>query len=242
MKNSFSELAKWLTKIPNTLPEKPKAILAISGHWENSDFTVSTSPQPPMVYDYSGFPDHTYQIKYEAPGSPILALRVKQLLNESGINCNEDPNQGFDHGTFVPLFLMYPNAEIPVVQLSLKKGYDPKSHIEMGKALMPLREEGVLIIGSGLSYHNLRAFGPPAGPISEQFEKWLTESVTLSNSDDRNQRLINWETAPTARQSHPREDHLVPLMVVSGAAGKDLGYLDFLDKVWGITMASYRFG
>lgn len=243
MKKQFAKTARELSQLPESLPCKPKAILVITGHWEESEFTVSTAANPPMKYDYSGFPEHTYRIKYPAPGSPALASRVRELLSQAGISSNEDPHRGFDHGTFVPLFLMYPDASIPVVMLSLKSNYDPLEHIRAGEALKPLRDEGILIIGSGLTYHNMRGFGQTdATPVSEQFEQYLNEAISEPNPVNRAEKLINWETAPVARLAHPREDHLIPLMVVVGAAGDDVGSRVFVDKVFNVAMASYRFG
>jgi aromatic ring-opening dioxygenase catalytic subunit (LigB family) len=240
--DDFAGTFNYLQKLPATLPETPKAILSVSGHWEEPQFTVATSEQPPMVYDYYGFPEHTYRVKYPAPGSRPLAAKVKQLLGDAAIAIDEDAERGFDHGTFVPLAVMYPQARIPVVSLSLRSNLSATEHIAMGAALAPLRDEGVLIVGSGLSYHNLRMLRvPSAGPVSDQFEAWLTEAVTDPNPTSRAQRLSRWEQAPAARLAHPREEHLIPLMVAAGAAGESPGKLDFQDRVWGVSMASYRF-
>jgi len=242
MKAMFLRTAQWLSGLPKTLPEKPKAILSISGHWEEKNFTVSTAKNPPMIFDYSGFPEHTYHISYPAPGSPELAHQIHALLSDAGIQNQEDPKHGLDHGTFVPMVMMYPQAEIPVVSLSLKSGYDPAAHIRLGEALQPLRDQGVLIIGSGLSYHNMRGFGSPAADgVSKQFGQWLETTVTIVDPKLREKNLLNWESAPAARLAHPREDHLLPLMVVAGAAGKDPGRVEFVDHVMGVDMASYRF-
>jgi aromatic ring-opening dioxygenase catalytic subunit (LigB family) len=238
----FAGSAAWLGQLPQTLPAMPKAILSVTGHWEAPEFTVGASPQPPMVYDYSGFPEHTYHITYPAPGSPAIAERVRQLLSGAGIRCETDATRGFDHGTFVPLYMMYPQADIPVVQLSIKHSMDPREHLHAGAALQPLRDEGVLVVGSGLSYHNMRGFGGGGGPASIAFEQWLTSAVSEPNIATRTSRLLAWEQAPAARLSHPREDHLIPLMVAAGAAGADLGRRDFLDNAMGVVMASYRFG
>lgn len=219
----------------------PKAILAVSGHWEEPQFSVSTSLEPPMVYDYTGFPPHTYQIKYGAPGSQELAVRIKSLLAIDGIHVHEDPKRGFDHGTFVPLHLMYPEANIPVVQLSLKSNLDPKEHIRVGELLAPLRDENVLIVGSGLTYHNLRAFFRGGKVPSEAFEDWLTKAIE-GEAKARNHFLTHWEEAPSARLAHPREDHLIPLMVIAGAAGNDVGRRLFIDRAFDVAMASYQFG
>jgi aromatic ring-opening dioxygenase catalytic subunit (LigB family) len=243
MMTQFQRTAQWLRDLPKSLPDRPKAILSISGHWEESVFSVSSSPKPPMIYDYSGFPPNTYSIQYPAPGSPEIAARVRGLLDQNGIPCKDDPGHGLDHGTFVPLFLMYPDADVPVVSMSIKSSYDPAEHIRMGESLQPLREEGVLIIGSGLSYHNMRGFGSEGAlPISRQFGMWLQETVSEPDYLVRTQRLLEWEKAPAARAAHPREDHLIPLMVVAGAAGSEKGKSAFVDKVMNVEMASFRFG
>jgi aromatic ring-opening dioxygenase catalytic subunit (LigB family) len=242
MRAMFAGSAEWLARLPQTLPAVPKAILSVTGHWEAPEFTVGTSALPPMVYDYSGFPEHTYHVRYPAPGSPSIAERVRQLLSAAGIRCETDASRGFDHGTFVPLSVMYPQATIPVVQLSIKRSMDPREHLHAGTALLPLRDEGVLIVGSGLSYHNMQGFRGGGGPASVAFERWLTSAVAEPNVATRTSRLLGWEQAPAARLSHPREDHLIPLMVAAGAAGDDLGRRDFLDHAMGVVMASYRFG
>lgn len=229
--------------IPQSLPAKPKAVLVITGHWEERIFTVSSAEQPPMVYDYHGFPEHTYHIQYNAPGSPALASRVRELLQQAGIPCAENAEHGFDHGTFVPMSLMYPDANVPVVLLSLKQNYDAGEHIAVGKALLPLRDEGILIIGSGLSYHNMRGFGQ-AGSMhaSVEFENYLHDAISRPDEAQRLDKLRQWQHAPSARAAHPQEDHLIPLMVAAGAAGKDVGERFVLDTVMNVVMASYRFG
>jgi aromatic ring-opening dioxygenase catalytic subunit (LigB family) len=243
MRQRFAVTAVELAKLPAALPARPKAILMITGHWEAPQFTVSTSQHPPMEYDYYGFPEHTYQLQYPAPGNPELAKRVRDLLRSSGIKCAEDPERGLDHGVFVPMMLMYPEADIPVVLLSMQTSYDPLEHIKLGEALMPLRDEGILIIGSGLTYHNMRGFGRPASlEPSVEFEQYLFEAISNNNPQQRNQALVDWEQAPFARLVHPREDHLIPLMVVAGAAGEDIGQRVFTDTVFEVVMATYRFG
>jgi len=243
MRQRFAVTAAELMKLPSTLPAKPKAILMITGHWEAPQFTVSTSEHPPMNYDYYGFPEYTYQLQYPAPGNPELAKRVRDLLRASGTECAEDPEHGLDHGVFVPMMLMYPEADIPVVLLSMKSSYDPSEHIKLGEALAPLRDEGILIIGSGLTYHNMRGFGRPASlEPSVQFEQYLYDAISSNDPQQRNRALVNWEQAPFARLVHPREDHLIPLMVVAGAAGEDIGQRIFTDTVFEVVMASYRFG
>jgi aromatic ring-opening dioxygenase catalytic subunit (LigB family) len=196
-----------------------------------------------MDYDYSGFPAHTYHLQYPAPGSPAVAARVTELLAGAGIPCRQDPARGFDHGTFVPLGLMYPGADVPIVLLSMKSGYNAAEHIRVGQVLAPLREEGILILGSGLTYHNMRGFGNPAStPVAKAFENYLNEAITQTDEAVRDKMLVDWAHAPSARQAHPREDHLIPLMVVAGAAGADSGERIFLDHAMAVDMASYQFG
>jgi aromatic ring-opening dioxygenase catalytic subunit (LigB family) len=243
MRAMFAVSAREFAALPARLGVTPRAILAISGHWEAPGFTVSTAAQPPMEYDYSGFPPETYQIRYPAPGAPELAARVKQLVQDSGLAVGEDPERGFDHGVFVPLSLMYPQADIPVVMLSLQAGYDPATHLRVGDALAPLRDEGVLIVGTGLTYHNMRGFGSAgAAAVSADFEAYLRSAIGQDDTGERNQMLVDWESAPSARQAHPREDHLLPLMVVAGAAQQDRGRLWFSDQALNVEMASYEFG
>ena len=242
MKEMFARTAREFAQLPSRLPARPKAVLVITGHWEAPRFSVSTAEPPPMDYDYSGFPEHTYRLQYPAPGSPALARRVQDLLGQSGMPCDGDATRGFDHGTFVPLSLMYPDADVPVVLLSLKSDYDAAEHIRAGEAIAPLRDEGVLIVGSGLTYHNMAGFGRTSStPVAEAFEAYLESAVTQADPAVRTQMLVNWEAAPGARRAHPREDHLLPLMVVAGAAGADRGERVFVDHVMQVAMASYEF-
>ena len=243
-KEAFKVLKSSLEAMPSELPEKPKAILMVSGHWEEDGFTIMSSPNPGMLYDYSGFPEHTYRIKYPAPGSPELASRVRELLKAQGIESKFDPDRGFDHGMFAPLAVSYPNADVPVVQLSLRRDYDPAAHLALGRALAPLRDEGVLIIGSGLSYHNLSKFNASAAVPSQEFDRWLQETLMKCPPEERVKRLFAWEKAPSARFAHPQEDHLIPLMVAVGAAEGDSAAICYHeDKVFGaVTASSFRFG
>jgi aromatic ring-opening dioxygenase catalytic subunit (LigB family) len=243
MREMFAKTAKEFAALPARLPQRPKVVLVITGHWEAPEFSVSTAEHPPMDYDYSGFPAHTYHLQYPAPGSPALAARVTELLASGGIDCRQDPARGFDHGTFVPLGLMYPAADVPIVLLSMKSGYNAAEHIRVGQMLKPLRDEGVLIMGSGLTYHNMRGFGNPAStPVAAAFENYLNDVVTQPDASVRNKMLVDWERAPSARQAHPREDHLIPLMVVAGAAGADRGERIFVDQVLAVAMGNYQFG
>lgn len=243
MRKMLVKLEASLADIPRQLGEKPKAILMVSGHWEQPDFAVMTSPAPPMVYDYSGFPPFTYQIKYAAPGAPEIAERAASLITAAGLPSHADGKQGFDHGVFAPMQVMYPEADVPTFQVSLQHGYDPKIHLALGRALAPLRDEGVLIVGSGLSYHNLRRFGAAGREPSAQFDAWLDKAMTAAPAK-RTELLEHWEQAPAARIAHQEEDHLLPLMVAVGAAEQDKAtriYYD-TDVYGGITASSYRFG
>jgi aromatic ring-opening dioxygenase catalytic subunit (LigB family) len=244
LRRSFDVLEESLRATAREIDPKPGAVLAISGHWEEPQFTVMSGAHPPMVYDYSGFPEHTYRIKYAAPGSPQVARRVRELLDRAGIAAREDAGRGFDHGTYTPLAVMYPDADVPVLQLSLKHGYDPEEHLAAGRALAPLRDEGVLVMASGLSYHNLRQFGPGAKAASKAFDAWLTQALVKSDPGERVERLLNWSQAPAARQAHPQEDHLIPLMVAVGAAEKEPAAVVYHqdDLMGGVTASSYRFG
>lgn len=243
MKAQFAITARELSQLPQSLPAKPEAVLVISGHWQEDVFSVATARHPPMEYDYYGFPEHTYHIQYPAPGAPTLAARVRELLGKAGIDSAEDAMRGYDHGTFVPLGLMYPQADVPIAMLSLKADYDAAEHILAGQALQRLRDEGILIIGSGLTYHNMQGFGRPESmALSQAFERYLYDAITQPNAAMRLEKLKHWETAPAARLVHPREDHLLPLMVAAGAAGEDAGRRLFIDKAMHAAMASYRFG
>jgi aromatic ring-opening dioxygenase catalytic subunit (LigB family) len=243
MRQAFAKTEREFKALPDQLPARPKAVLVITGHWEAPDFTVSTAERPPMVYDYSGFPEHTYHVQYPAPGSPALAARVKDLLSDAGWPVREDPRRGFDHGTFVPLALMYPDADVPVVMLSMKSSFDPAEHIRVGRALRPLRDESVLILGSGLTYHNMRGFGrDESTSVAETFLSYLGSAVAQPDSNVRNDMLVHWENAPGARLAHPHEDHLMPLLVAAGAAAEDSGRELFVDHVFKVPMASYQFG
>lgn len=241
---AYAQLEAALADMPLQVGVTPTAVLIISAHWEEREFTLTAHPAPPMVYDYYGFPDYTYQVRYDAPGNPALAARVRELVEDAGIPAQLDPVRGFDHGAFTPLKVIYPDARVPVVQLSLKVGLDPATHIALGRALAPLRDEGVLIVGSGLTYHNLREFGSPRGwEPSRQFDAWLNGILLGGTGKGRAQQLIAWESAPSARAAHPREEHLLPLMVAVGAAEHDVAILCYHEKdfLGGLSVSNYRF-
>lgn len=241
---TFDKLEAALVDIHHQLEARPRAVLVISGHWESDEFSVSASAAPPMVYDYYGFPDHTYQIRYSAPGAPELATRVQALLTAGGIPCGSDPTRGFDHGTFSLMKPLYPDADVPIMQLSLHAGFDPTQHINVGRLLAPLREDEILIIGSGSSYHNLQRWKSDANVPARQFDEWLQQTLVRSGPEERIKRLTAWTAAPSARLAHPREDHLLPLMVAVGAAERETGTCiyhedDFMNSV---SLSSFRFG
>ncbi len=240
-RDTWDRMAEWLRSIPGSLPGTPTALLVVSGHWEAPLPTVTTSAESTLIYDYSGFPPSTYQLAWPAPGSPEVAARAVQLLASAGIDAKGDPKRGFDHGVFIPLKVAYPEPRIPTVQLSLRAGLDPIEHLAIGRALAPLRDQGVLIVGSGMSYHNMRGFmDPRTREVSARFDDWLARAVA-AEAGDRDALLADWSQAPMARQSHPREEHLLPLMVVAGAAGADRGKQVLRDEVMGAVVSAFRF-
>ncbi|MCA9600393.1 MAG: dioxygenase [Myxococcales bacterium] len=239
--SELETLAEFLRGVADAPAVQPRAVLVVSAHWEETVPTVMTAAAPPMLYDYYGFPPESYRIEWPAPGAPDVAAEVRALLAAAGFESAEDDARGFDHGTFVPLKLMYPDAAVPTFQLSLKRGLDPATHLAVGRALAPLRDRGVFIVGSGLSYHNLRAFGPAAAPASEAFDAWLQETVRATPVE-RDARLVEWAEAPEAREVHPREEHLLPLMVAAGAAGDDVGRVSFEGRLAGLQVSAAQFG
>ena len=238
---AFGRLDGYLGGLMDRLPERPRAALVVSAHWEEARPTVSTAAAPPMLFDYYGFPDHTYRLSLPAPGHPGLARQVAGLLAAAGIACDEDGERGFDHGVFVPFLRITPAADLPIVMLSLRRDLDPAAHIALGAALAPLREEGVLIVGSGQSYHNLARFTDGDGAAAAAFDGWLRAAATAAPRE-RTRALLDWARAPSARSAHPREEHLLPLMVVAGAAGADPGRCAYADVVGGKAFSGYEFG
>jgi len=244
----WNRMEAWLRGVVKVAGAKPREILIVTGHWEEDAFTVNAQRSPGLLYDYSGFPEHTYRLTWPAPGSPELAARVQQLLAGAGFPAAADHARGLDHGVFIPMKLAFPDADVPVVQLSLRAGLDPAEHLAAGSALAPLRRDGVLIIGSGMSFHNmdrlmrnLRNGATDIDPDSERFDAWLAEAVVLPRAQ-REKQLSQWIEAPGGRASHPREEHLLPLHVVAGAAGEDPGERVFQDRVLGSVQSAFRFG
>lgn len=215
-----------MIRFMNTLPDlihKPEAIIVFSAHWEENKVTIQNAEQPSIIYDYYGFPPATYEIEYPCPGSSKLAAATAELLQMSGIRCRLDNKRPYDHGSYIPLKLIYPDADIPVIQISLIHSLDPLAHLELGKALRPMLDENVLIIGSGFSFHNMSAFDFGGGEMqdlhNDAFQDSLIEICCGESSEPvRHQRLVEWETIPWARYCHPREEHLLPLHVCVGVA------------------------
>ncbi len=234
-----------LTGLAATLPARPKAVLNISAHWETPRPTVDIDPAPALLFDYYGFPEHTYKLQYPAPGAPGLAAQVRDLLKAAALPCDEAQGRGFDHGVFVPFMLIYPNADMPILQMSLQRHASVAEHLAIGRALAPLRELGVLIVGSGMSYHNLREFFSPSEAARKPaalFDEWLTLTVETTDPQMRDSMLTDWRNAPGARESHPTPEHLEPLFVVAGAAGEDRGRRVFSDDLGGKPVSGFRFG
>ena len=236
----WTSMADLLRSLPSILPETPKAILLVSAHWETKGFAFTGNARPALIYDYYNFPPHTYEIAYPAPGAPDLAERAAKLLRGADLQAVVDPDYGFDHGVFIPLKVAFPDADVPIVEMSVDASLDPALHVAAGRALAPLRDEGVVIIGSGLSSHNLRALGDPRflAP-SREFDDWLGNAVAL-DAEARAEKLAQWAAAPSARISHPREEHLIPLMVAAGA-GAGRGERIYNDEVLGSVVSAYRF-
>jgi aromatic ring-opening dioxygenase catalytic subunit (LigB family) len=240
----FDQLEASLHDVRHELGNAPRAVLVISAHWEADSFLLSSAARPPMEFDYYGFPDHTYRIRYDAPGARALAQTVREMLEHGGITSGLDAKRGFDHGTFTLMHAMYLEAQMPLVQLSLRADFDATDYLKVGELLDPLRDKGVLIIGSGFSYHNFREANCVRAATSVTFDGWLNDTLVVSPPDERWQRLVHWPAAPAARAAHPREDHLIPLMVAVGAAGNDVGARIYhqSDFVGQITVSSYCFG
>ena len=236
----WSGMRAFLEGVPAGLPEPPRAILVISGHWETQGFRLTGAAQPDLVYDYYNFPPHTYALRYDVPGDPALAARAAGLLTAAGLEAGVDPARGLDHGVFIPLKVALPDAAIPVVEMSLDHGLDPALHLAAGEALAPLRDEGVLILATGMSFHNMSGYGDPRFTApSQAFDGWLT-GVLEAAGPERAARLALWAQAPDARACHPREEHLLPAMVAAGAAS-GAGRRIYSELVLRTALSGYRF-
>jgi len=205
---------------------RPDAILCVSAHWETAAPAIGAADPPPTIHDFYGFPEPLYRLRYPAPGAPDLAARAAEALAGAGIACAADRERGLDHGAWVPLMLMYPDADLPVAQLAIQPGLGPAHHLAMGRALAPLRDAGVLILASGSATHSLRDFGryaydDPAPGWVAAFDDWLVAAVTEGRTDD----LVAWrDRAPENARNHPTDDHYLPLLVAAGAAGDGMGH------------------
>ncbi len=236
---AFDRLRDYLAGMTARLPARPTAIVVVSAHWEEPVVTVSTAAAPPMLFDYFGFPPHTYQLSYPAPGSPEVAARIVGLFDQCGVEHEVNSRRGFDHGVFVPMLIIDPEARIPVVMVSIRHDLDPAKHIEIGRALASLRNENVMILGSGNIWHGPAHTALEGSPL---FDGWIADRLTRDEPARRENVLIAWRHAPYSREAQPREDHLIPLMVVAGAAGSDVGRRSFADVIGGIVTTCYEFG
>ncbi|MHA6721306.1 DODA-type extradiol aromatic ring-opening family dioxygenase [Sphingomonas sp. RS6] len=232
----------YLAGLIASLPERPRAILLISGHWEERAVTIHAGDGKPLLFDYFGFPEHTYRLRWDAPGAPELALQAKALLDAAGFATGIEQMRGWDHGVFIPMKVAVPGADIPLAQLSLCSDLDPAQHIAIGRALAPLRDNGVLIVGSGMSFHNLRARGPAVTPYADAWDKALVDAATDPDPARRAGRVTAWRDLPYAEFAHPREEHLLPLMVALGAGGEGPAACDYRDHVFGWAVSGFRFG
>ncbi len=242
--DTWQRLAGFLQGLADTLPARPRAIVLVSGHWLAPQFSVTGHANPALIYDYNGFPAHTYELTYPAAGDPALAQQLAQRLMQGAMDARVDETRGFDHGVFIPLKLVFPAADIPVVQLSLQRDLDPGAHLQAGRALASLRDEGVLIVGSGMSFHNMRGYGDARyTPISVEFDDWLTAAVEGPPAQ-RDALLQGWTSAPHARLCHPPggEEHLLPLLVAAGAAGDSVGRRVYSEQIMKTTISAHRFG
>lgn len=237
-------LNRFLRAWPATI-DKADAIVVISAHWEEPVVSITASASPSLLFDYSGFPPETYEYQYPAPGNPELAARAQGLLQQAGIDSNLDHDRGFDHGLFVPLMLMYPEADIPCIQISLAASLDAGEHVRIGQALSGLNSENLLILGSGFSFHNMQALMSKnddlIDPGNQSFEDWLEQTCIAPDlsAAEREQRLVNWESAPQARYCHPREEHLLPLQVCYGV-GQGVAKKVFQEPVAGFITSAYQ--
>ncbi|AYN87361.1 DODA-type extradiol aromatic ring-opening family dioxygenase [Commensalibacter melissae] len=241
--NIWTNMGDFLHKFPKTLPKKPDAIVVIAAHWESDPIKIHHHPNPSLYYDYYDFPEHTYQLQYPASGYPLLAEQIHTLLTEQHIQSEFEEKRGWDHSVFIPLKVMFPDADIPIVEISLHNNLDPAYHFNIGRALYPLRNKNILIMGSGMSYHNLPfLFSGQGTREAYAFDNWLTDVISLPACDDRDRLLIEWEKTADAHSAHPRTEHLLPLMAVSGAARQDHGKCIFKDIILHKPISAYQFG
>jgi 4,5-DOPA dioxygenase extradiol len=234
----MGELATWAKSMTT-----PKSILMVSAHWEKRPATLGSTRKTPLVYDFCGFPEHYYQTEYPSPGSPELASRIRDLLKQKDIACADDPNRGLDHGAYVPLVAMYPRAQVPVLQMSLPE-LAPEALIGLGRALAPLRDEGVLVFGSGFLTHNMRyAFKRGTPSWAREFDTWVEDALSRLDIE----ALADFHArAPAARMAHPTWEHYAPVLVAAGAAAEERPKTTFPITGWwmdaAFTKRSVQFG
>ncbi|KYQ96663.1 hypothetical protein DLAC_03949 [Tieghemostelium lacteum] len=227
--------------------ERPKGIVCISAHWEEKDFTLTTAEQLDVIYDFYGFENEMYQQKYPSKTSGDLIEAVRNAFNKAKITLKEDSKRGLDHGAWVPLKLIYPQADIPIVQLSLKQSLEAREHFELGRALAPLRDQGYLVLASGGSVHNLRALFDPSSnrdpSWAVKFEDWLKSTLTEKTSLERKNELLNYKDLPFTAQAHPRVEHFVPILVAAGASNENSQGKRIFDfwKTPVFSVSSYQF-
>ena len=237
---SIRDYMQKINQIPN---QKPESLLVFSAHWECPKFTINTNPNPKLLFDYYGFPDDAYTFKWPIKNDLSIIHKIKDVFVKAGMDFSETNKRDYDHGVFVPLILSYPDAPIPVIQISLNRNLSPIDHFSLGELLFPLRENGVFIIGSGNSYHNVgNMFNPTTKAIndSKQFNDWLKKALSL-DADDRKKVLLDWENAPAARACHPREEHFIPLLVTLGAAKNDVAKVSWSGSINGTLNTAFHF-
>lgn len=240
----WDRMAAYLRSIPASLPAAPSALVVISAHWEASRPTIGIAAKHDLLYDYYGFPEHTYQLTYPARGAPALGAKIQALLAQTGVEADTDDRRGLDHGVFIPLKLMFPDADLPIVPLSLQRNLDPQFHFRIGAALSRLRDEGVLILASGMSYHNLHDFFHPGhgDDAAQSFDDWMAQTISDPDPAARNRALLDWSQAPGARTSHPRAEHWVPIFVAAGAGAAEPSRRPYVDRLLNKPVAAVRFG
>ncbi|MDQ1482748.1 MAG: dioxygenase extradiol [Actinomycetota bacterium] len=235
------ELASWSADLP-----RPDSILMISAHWEQAPLALSSTAKVPLIYDFWGFPQRYYEVRYDAPPAAALAADVTKMLQTSGTPVHQDQDRGLDHGAYVPLVEMFPAADVPVLQMSMPT-LDPAKLFEIGRKIAPLRDQGTLVVGSGFTTHNLRWFNPAAGPdaaaptASQDFDAWANETMASADIDSM---LDFLEKAPAAHEAHPRTEHFAPLFVALGAAYEsgDLTNRSVIEGFWfGLSKRSWQF-
>jgi aromatic ring-opening dioxygenase catalytic subunit (LigB family) len=242
-KGTWDPLADYLRGIDVAIGRRPRAVLVVTAHWMTPRPTIGNAGAHHLLYDYYNFPDYTYRLEYPARGAPDVAARVVALLAEAGIAADLDARRGIDHGVFVPFKLIYPEADVPIVPMSLQQGLNAADHLAIGAALAPLRDEDVLIVGSGMSFHNIPAMMSLSHDAEAvAFDHWLSDAVENPDASRRNVALARWDEAPAARVAHPQEEHLIPLMVAAGAGGDDAGHKSFAGMLGGKPLTGVTFG